>query len=851
MTKFLIKLLFYSLILLPVLGHTQGIRFNSSESSIVDRTSYNVFVHDEPNFSGNFSIDFDLSIIDSKIFGYVLNIKDKSNPISYSLAYIDNEGGSGELRLNLDGVKKLISVPIKKEMIGSRKWINISLNFNYTSKKITLIVNDKLFSSNENEFSNTIVPEIYFGKHGSVIDVPLMAIKDLIVVNKNEKYIFDFNESYGNDVSDSNGDLYGEVDHPNWLITESYNWKLISTKSFEQVTSITFDENNNRFIYQNKDSLTFYNHVNKKSTVHNYKNSLAVPMRLGTSFLDPDNNKLYVYELYDVLDDKSTIASIDLVNPEYWTEISSLRLSQQRHHHNGIFNPNTEEYLIFGGYGNQKYTNAFNSYDINSDKWNTITFTGDVISPRFFSGMTQIDEQNLLLFGGQGNKTGEQSVGKKYYYDCYKVNLETKEIQKLWESKQDNIKMVSSRSLVLNKDASLFYTLGYSEYIPSTFLKLYKYSIKDGSHKIFGDSIPMISEKIRTNANLYLNKSTNQFFCTTQEFKGDGSSKINIYSLNGQPVSKEKIYLIETKSSYKTILIIIVLLLMTAVLYYLKYLNKIRKKKKDAFKIQIQTILKPNIKEAKTKISANSTYLFGSFRIIDRNKKDISYLFSPKIRQLFLLLLFSSKQKDVNGLTSEKIHSTLWPESTPQKAKNLKNVIISQLRNILKDVDGLELIYSKRLFFMEIGDEFYCDYFNFSTQLDSLRNDLLDYNSLDKLTNLISPGKFLLSINDECFDKVKKNFEYEIIKIIPNQIKRLYSNKEYTPIIPLTEILFNIDSLNETAFYYRIHTLHNMDLTFKAKKQFNDYIIRYNKIMGDNFPSTYKDVIKQIPNELM
>ena len=89
-------------------------------------------------------------------------------------------------------------------------------------------------------------------------------------------------------------------------------------------------------------------------------------MRLGTSFLDPDNNKLYVYELYDVLDDKSTIAAIDLVNPEYWTEISSLRLSQQRHHHNGIFNPNTEEYLIFGGYGNQKYTNAFNSYDINS-----------------------------------------------------------------------------------------------------------------------------------------------------------------------------------------------------------------------------------------------------------------------------------------------------------------------------------------------------------------------------------------------------------------------------------------------------------------------------------------------------
>ena len=185
------------------------------------------------------------------------------------------------------------------------------------------------------------------------------------------------------------------------------------------------------------------------------------------------------------------------------------------------------------------------------------------------------------------------------------------------------------------------------------------------------------------------------------------------------------------------------------------------------------------------------------------------------------------------------------------KAKNLKNVIISQLRNILTAVDGLELIYSKGYFYIKFGDEFYCDYFSFSTQLESLRNDLLDYNSLNELTNLISPGKFLLSINDECFDKIKKDFEYEILKIIPNQLKQMYTNKDYSPIIPLTEILFNIDSLNETAFYYRIHTLHNMDLTLKAKKQFNDYIIRYNKIMGDNFPSTYKDVIKQIPDELI
>jgi two-component SAPR family response regulator len=767
------------------------------------------------------------------------------------LAYINSTEEYGELKFNLDGVKELISVPLEKEFIGSRKWIKINLNFNSLSKKITLSVNDKVFSSLENEFNNTIVPEIYFGKHGSVIDVPSMAIKDLVISNKNDKTIFNFNESEGNAVYDSEGHLYGSVDHPNWLITESYHWKLISSKSFNKVTSVTFDEKNNRFIYQNSDTLNFYNHINKKNTFHRFKNTLTVPMRLGTSFLDPIENKLYIYELSDVLDGKSTIASIDLETPEYWTKNSSLQLFQQRHHHNGFFNPRSNKYLIFGGYGNQKFTNAFNSYDIKNDKWETITFNGDIISPRFFAGMTQIGNQNLLLFGGQGNETGEQSIGKTYYYDCYKINLKTNNIQKLWDIKQENKKLVSSRNIVLSNDSKSFYSLSYPEYISSTFLQLHKYSIKDGDYKILGDSIPMISEKIRTNANLYLNKSTNQFFCTTQEFKDDGSNKVNIYSLNGQPISSDDIYASIGKRDLKILFIILTLIIMLGILYYLKFLNKVRNLRKETFKSQVQNILKPKKHTKIVEVKANSTFLFGSFKVIDNNKKDISYLFSPKIRQLFLLLLFNSKKQDINGLRSETIHSTLWPDSTPQKAKNLKNVIISQLRNILRAVNGLELIYSKGRFYMEFGDEFYCDYFDFSIKMESLSNESFDFNSLNELTNLISPGKFLLSINDECFDKTKKNFEYEILKIIPNQLKQLYNSKDYTPIISLTEILFNIDTLNETAFYYRIHTLNKMDLSLKAKKQFNDYIIRYNKVMGDNFPKTYKDVIKQIPEELI
>lgn len=853
MFKNLIKLLIAIIVpLLSLSGLAQGIRFNSNDDLITNRTSYNVFAHTQPKFFSHFRIEFDLSIINPQSFGYILHIRDKNKPISYSVVYFNKNESSGEIRLNQDGVKTLLTVPLDESLLGARKWIKLSLNFNSIEKKITLLVNDKAFYSNCNEFSIKISPEIYFGKHENVIDVPLMTIKKLIITNKKDRYAFNFNESEGSDVFDSKGNRYGFVKHPNWLITESYRWKLRYTTSFNQVTSLTFDENNSRFIFQNSDTLNFYNFNKETNSFYSFKNELPVPMRLGTCFLDPIKNKLYVYEVNDVLPGKASIASIDLNNPEYWETNSLLKLSQQRHHHNGFFDSKNNQFIVFGGFGNQHLTNEFNAYSILNDTWKTLSFTGDTISPRYFSGLTKLGKDELLLFGGQGNKAGDPSIGKTYYYDCYKINLATKKIQKLWDVNREKVKMVSSRNLVLSKDSTSFYTLSYPEYVTSTFLQLYKYSIKDGSHQVLGDSIPMISERIRTNANLYLNKATNQLFCVIQEFELDGSNKINIYSLNAPPVSKEIIYNPISKANNPySILIIIILSIIVLLIIATYFIIKKRKKKKEAIHVQVQTLLKYNLEEKKEEvIIPNSTSLFGSFKVIDRKEKDISYMFSPKIRQLFLLLLFNSKKKNLVGITSEQIHTILWPDSTSQKAKNLKNVTINQLRNILKDLDGIEIFYMNGCFFMEFGEEFYCDYFNFLTELKSLKSDSIDENSLTQLIQIIKTGTFLKFIDDEYFDKVKKDFEEEVLKLIPNQLKRLYKNKDYATVIPLTEILFNIDSLNETAFYYRLHSLLKMGLTFKAKKQFNFFIIEFNKIMGDDFPYTYKDVIKQIPEEL-
>ncbi len=162
----------------------------------------------------------------------------------------------------------------------------------------------------------------------------------------------------------------------------------------------------------------------------------------------------------------------------------------------------------------------------------------------------------------------------------------------------------------------------------------------------------------------------------------------------------------------------------------------------------------------------------------------------------------------------------MWPDSTIQKAKNLKNVSLNQLRNILKDFNGIRVIYFDRKFILEYSDDFYCDYFVFKEELESYKNNLTDQNPLRELVRILNRGKFLQFINDSHFDLFKRDFEFDVLAIVPNEMKRLFANKEYSDVISLTEILLNIDPLNMDAFLFKIHSLMKIKMNSKAKKVF-------------------------------
>ncbi|MCO5949122.1 kelch repeat-containing protein [Mucilaginibacter flavidus] len=182
-------------------------------------------------------------------------------------------------------------------------------------------------------------------------------------------------------------------------------------------------------------------------------------------------------------------------------------------------------------------------YNRQADTWDKVQFTGDKIMPRFFSGYSQADENNnVYIFGGYGNQSGNQVVGGMHFYDLYCVNLTTRTIKKCWEIKPPAEDFVAANNLIISSDKKYFYAICYAHDKPKTSLRLCRFSIKDGAYEAVSGSIPAKGEKIETDINLFYNHQQETFYCAIQEFTSPDYSTVRVYSLASPPVT-EKDYL--------------------------------------------------------------------------------------------------------------------------------------------------------------------------------------------------------------------------------------------------------------------------------------------------------------------
>ena len=839
---------------MTLFAYSQGLLFQANDKEIKERTSLQIFQEGEiPCFTKNFQLSFELSIRDFDTFGYVFLLKEDQGKTKYSFTYTYLDGENSTFKFNTDGKENHYSLNLRNDALAYQ-WIPVSFAFDLQQDVLTIRIGDNEKKITSLGLKDTFCPHLFFGRYDYILDMPTFAIRNLkLEGDRSHSYTFPLNENEGEEVHTSTGKVLGTVVNPVWLINGSYHWEKLFEYSFQTPSGITFEPDSQRLIIFSQDSLLTYNLLKRQPQKYSYSNKLPVKLQLATHFMNTTDGKLYVYELNNLPLGDATVAALDLNNQE-WKQTGVAALLVQLHHHDGFWDETTGKYLVFGGFGNKRFNNTFLEYDIEGDRWDTLSYSGDRIIPRYFSGMAvNKNREHIYVFGGMGNESGEHSVGRNYLHDLYLLDRKQQSVRRLWQNASGH-RLVVARDMILTPDEKYIYALCYPEYLSDTYLQLYRLTVDDGTMKALGDSIPMRSEEIMTNANLYYNSLTHEYYCTTTEFDKKGHTVIRTYVLSAPPVSLDEIRSYGSRSSLEIRWLWImagigVLLLAGGVLF----VRKKRGKQRNAVLESSSVLMSPPVgrepdksvqgKETLAKedfesslVRPNAVYLFGPFTVIDRNGRDITHLFSSRLRQVFIYILLHSTH---NGVLSASLNEVFWPYKPDDKVKNLKGVTINQIRKNLAELDGVELVHDKGYFRLVFTD-CYCDYFRFRTLKNAEEVE-------NELGILLMRGKFLDGMDAGMMDHFKQKVEEFLSSFLPLEIERLYQQHKYDAVIRFCNVLFRVDPVNELALAYGMHALNHTGSSQEAILQYSLFVREYRQMMNEEYSISYAELMSKNP----
>lgn len=232
----------------------------------------------------------------------------------------------------------------------------------------------------------------------------------------------------------------------------------------------------------------------------------------------------------------------------------------------------------------------------------------------------------------------------------------------------------------------------------------------------------------------------------------------------------------------------------------------------------------------------NSIYIFGDFTVRDRSDNDITHLFTPRLKNIFIVLLQYSIMED--GISSNKLNEIFWADKDADKAKNIRGVTINSLRKILNEINGINLIYDKNVFRLVISDECYCDCIRL---LYLVKNKEVDQH-IDEYTGILRRGNFLKSFNLPLFDSFRTFIEQEIEPTLILSLGRSFKYSQFERSAILSKSLLWLNPLSEIGLQFLVHSLQNMNRNNLAKDEFDEFVTTYNKVTGREFVKSYSDI---------
>lgn len=810
----------------PKIMAEDGLRFKSNEVVQEERTGVDFTCEAPIAYSHRFSIDFLLSFRQSEThFGNILTLLENNNnllQIRYRNPdiFVVHNANRSEFQINLE-----------EGNFSFNKWIPIHISIDTDEDSIRFSMGN-IRQSAAIDFPSHSSFRLTLGaidKYGLTIDeVPSMAVKNVkISIDKQLKYQWTFAKSEHLVLNDERSKQKAHLLNPDWVANYHDHWSCLKTIDFKALPTIAFDKKNEKLHF-----VFFNGHINSLDL------KTMTSMEVGSKTSAPCMEKAQQC----LVDERGYISSYSFIHDTVSTYLpeekrwahsvpSSADNAPKLWHHNKMLHPLSGDITVFGGYGYYTYYNDIKSFSKEKKRWEKLPFKGDTIAPRYMAslGVSAQSDSVYYLFGGTGNEKGEQILGRRFFYDLYKIDFRTSEINLLWKVKRDG-NLLPVNSLITVRDDRYFYTLLFSSLKNKTHLRTAKIDMDKGKIEFIGDSIPYTFKDIESFADLYYWKSQNKLLALTMQLLADTETyRIGLYSINYEP--KDLPTALPAKNRIRHLLLFIAFVGILSVLFGSVFWK--RKTARQNAASEMQSIENPAQFEIP---QSNTIRFFGGFRAFDKQGKNITYRFSPIIKELYTLLLLNSLDNE-KGISSKRMQEYLWSDKSAESAKNNRGVNIKKLRTILEDIDGTEITLENNYWLVKNAPTF----FNDLEHIYQLINDKTTHRNERRLWEALETLKCGAPLRD-CtavwLDPYKDKITETVVTFLE---KRLQDKKLKTRLrLIIAETICEFDEMNENALQAKCQILIAQGKRGMALTVYKHYQTLHLKLYGEEYKVRFK-----------
>lgn len=815
-------------------GQSHGLAFSSHEVVPEKRTSLDLTPTDPVCLGDVTEISFDLMLRPNleTYFGYVMrlltddhrNIDLVYNQRLATFNFVIREVITGSFVIDTT------------QIFG--KWSRFRLLFDGKRQEASFYYNNELITKGHIGLDKRPCARIFFGANSfegfQTLDVPPMRIKDIrIKADGKLIHYYPLSESSGTTAQDEVTRQAARVKNPVWIKPRHQHWEQVAALQTKGAPSTAFDKKQEVLYIVTVDSLYRLSLKNMTLTGEPATRSRDILPAGNQSVYSSAQNRLYNFYI-----DEKQVSAYDPVSRSWDSAFSSMELTEFWQA-NKFLSPRDSALYIMCGYGQLQYKNLVQRYHFPTRQWTLVPVKGDTLMPRYLAALG-VNETNdtAFIMGGYGSNTGNQAVNPKYNYDLTAYSIGDSTFHLRYHQPEPPRQFCFANSLVIDPAGQDYYTLIYPNDQFNSSLQLIRGSLFQPGYQLIGDTIPYAFYDVRSFADLFYSPVSQKLVAVTLYHSKENIASVKVYTLDFPPNPAEPATAAAAGGrGYWMYLLAGVVLLSGILLLW-------RKKRRPA-----ETGTAPDNaafpeEEMEKQPDTSAIYLFGQFEVFDKEGQDITKLFTPLLKELFLLLVLHS-MKDGKGIASEELYDILWNDKSPKDARNNFSVNIVKLKAILEKIGGFHIGRESGKWKLDVVEEhIYVDYQHFIRLLHDHPHGI-DHAFVHGLLEIVHRGALLRTVHYEWLDPLKFDTSVQVIDLLLKYASRADLHAEAEFIVRIANAIFQFDNLNEEALAWKSKALIHLGRHSMAKETYGKFAKEYRESYGQDFGKSLVEITQQ------